>query len=117
MKKAPTPQDLKREAAQEILNIIQAVCRSKEYLEYRVAYGSNGQRDLIIEMIKEKYGLLNPGTQETTQVNTRKDGVYMELFAVKNGIRYNNNIVNMKDATNVLVKGLMDGVEKLWINH
>ena len=117
MKKAPTPQDIKREAAQEILNIIQTVCRSREYLEYRVAYGSNGQRDLIIEMIKEKYGLLNSSTQETTQVRTQEDGVYMELFAVKNGVRYNNNIINMNDATNTLVNGLMNGVEKLWANH
>ena len=42
------------------------------------------------------------------------DGVYMELFAVKDGVRYNAKIVDMKDITNVLTNSLMDGIEKLW---
>ena len=42
------------------------------------------------------------------------DGIYMELFAVKNGVRYNAKIVNMKDASTILTNSLMDGVEKLW---
>ena len=41
------------------------------------------------------------------------DGIYMELFAIKNGIRYNSKIVDIKDATNILTNSLIDGVEKL----
>lgn len=44
-----------RVTAREILNIIEEVCFSKHYLEFRVNEGSNGQRDLIIRLIKEKY--------------------------------------------------------------
>lgn len=44
-----------RKAARNILSFIEAVCFSKEYLQFRVNQGSNGQRDLIIKMIKEKY--------------------------------------------------------------
>lgn len=46
--------------------------------------------------------------------NSRCDGVYMELFAVKNGIRYNAKVVDMGEASRVLTNGLMDGIEKLW---
>ena len=42
-----------------------------------------------------------------------QDGIYVELFAVNNGVRYNTKIINMKDVTTILVNGLMDGVEKL----
>ena len=42
------------QTAREILNIIEEVCFSKEYLQYRVNYGSNGQRDLIIRLINSK---------------------------------------------------------------
>ena len=45
---------------------------------------------------------------------TLEDGVYMELLAVKDGVRYNAKVVNMKEASRVLTHSLMDGVEKLW---
>ena len=38
----------------------------------------------------------------------------MELFVVKDGIKYNAKIVDMKDVTKVLTNSLMDGIEKLW---
>jgi uncharacterized protein (DUF4213/DUF364 family) len=44
----------------------------------------------------------------------RDDGVYMELFAVKNGMRRNVKVVSMSEASKTLTNGLMDGVEKLW---
>lgn len=44
----------------------------------------------------------------------RDDGCYIELFAVKNGLRYNAKVINLKDATQILTNSLMDGVEKLW---
>lgn len=43
-----------------------------------------------------------------------EDGVYMELFAVKDGVRYNAKVVSMQEASVVLTNGLMDGIEKLW---
>ena len=46
---------IERRVAREILNIIERISFSEEYKEYRINYGSNGQRDLIIQMIKEKY--------------------------------------------------------------
>lgn len=44
-----------RQAARDILSFIELVCFSEEYMQYRVKYGSNGQRDLIIDTIKERY--------------------------------------------------------------
>lgn len=44
-----------RATAREILNIIEEVYFSMHYLEFRVNEGFNGQRDLIIRLIKEKY--------------------------------------------------------------
>ncbi len=46
-----------KRVAREILNIIEQVCFSDEYRDYRVRYGSNGQRDLIIQTIQNKYGV------------------------------------------------------------
>jgi len=44
-----------RKTAREILSYIEQVCFSEEFKDYRIDYGSNGQRDLIIKFIKEKY--------------------------------------------------------------
>lgn len=46
--------------------------------------------------------------------NSIEDGVYMELFAVKDGMRYNAKIVNMKEVSTILTNGLMDSIQKLW---
>lgn len=46
-----------RRVAREILSIIEAICFSEEYKAYRVSYGSNGQRDLIISTIRNKYNV------------------------------------------------------------
>ena len=45
---------------------------------------------------------------------TMNDGVYMELFAVKDGVRYNAKIIDMKEVSITLTNSLMDGIEKLW---
>lgn len=50
-------QVIERRVAREVLNIIEAICFSEEYKEYRINYGSNGQRDLIIATIKDKYNV------------------------------------------------------------
>ena len=48
---------IEKRVAREILNIIERISFSEEYKEYRIAHGSNGQRDLIIQMIKERYNV------------------------------------------------------------
>ena len=45
---------------------------------------------------------------------TLEDGVYMELFAVKDGVRYDAKIVSMSEVAKILTNSMMDGVEKLW---
>lgn len=54
------------------------------------------------------------GWLDKYSLNSRCDGIYAELFAVKNGIRYNAKVVDMGDMTRTLTNGLMDGIEKLW---
>jgi hypothetical protein len=42
---------------------------------------------------------------------SEKDGIYIEVLVVKDGIRYNTKIVNMKDVSAILTNSLMDGIE------
>ena len=53
-------------------------------------------------------------TKYTNRAVSLPDGIYMELFAVKDGTRYNTNIMNMRDVSTTLTSSLMDGIEKLW---
>ena len=46
-----------RKVAREILSIIEKICFSEEYKKYRINYGSDGERDLIITTIKNKYNV------------------------------------------------------------
>lgn len=46
-----------KRVAREILNIIERVCFSEEYRDFRVGWGSRGERDLIIQMIRDTYGV------------------------------------------------------------
>ena len=48
---------VEKRVAREILSIIEEICFSEKYFQYRVDYGTNGRRDLIIANIKEKYGI------------------------------------------------------------
>lgn len=48
---------IEKRVAREILSMIEEICFSKKFCEYRYKHGSNGQRDLIITNIKEKYGV------------------------------------------------------------
>lgn len=48
---------IKKKVAREILSMIEKICFSEEFMEYRVNNGSNGQRDLIIENIKKIYSI------------------------------------------------------------
>lgn len=46
---------IRKRVAREILSMIETVCFSDEFREYRVNNGSNGERDLIIDNIKKTY--------------------------------------------------------------
>lgn len=46
-----------RITARNILSIIEQICFSEEFKEYRINYGSNGTRDLIIKTIKKNYDI------------------------------------------------------------
>nr|DAP71901.1 MAG TPA: hypothetical protein [Caudoviricetes sp.] len=46
---------IERRVAREILTMIESICFSEEYSDFRIDRGSNGQRDLIIAKIKEQY--------------------------------------------------------------
>lgn len=46
---------IRKRVAREILSMIETVCFSDEFKEYRINNGSNGQRDLIINNIKKTY--------------------------------------------------------------
>lgn len=48
---------IRKSVAREILSMIETVCFSDEFSEYRVNNGSNGERDLIIDNIKKTYGV------------------------------------------------------------
>ena len=64
---------------------------------------NNGETLKLVDYIISSYG-----------ATTLDDGIYTELFAVKNGIRYNAKIVDMKEVSTTLTGSLMDGIEKLW---
>ena len=48
-----------------------------------------------------------------TTAPKRDDGLYAQLFAVKDGVRYDMKTVSLAEITNVLTNSLMDGIEKL----
>ncbi len=48
---------IEKRVAREILSMIEEICFSEKFFQYRVDYGTNGRRDLIIANIKEKYGV------------------------------------------------------------
>ena len=48
-----------------------------------------------------------------TTAPKRDDGIYIQLFAVKDGVRYDMKEINLKDASAILTNSLMDGIEKL----
>ena len=62
---------------------------------------------------KDELRAFEHSKKETTSNQNVEDGVYIELFAVKDGVRYNSKIVNMRDVSTLLTNSLMDGIEKL----
>ena len=66
--------------------------------------------------VKEPFVISNYLDAECTEYKDKKhkDGTYMELFVIKDGVRYNAKTVEMKDVVNILTNSLMDGIEKMW---
>lgn len=50
--------EAERRVATDILRIIDQICFSEEYRDFRVGWGSKGQRDLIIRTIQDKYDVI-----------------------------------------------------------
>lgn len=48
---------IEKRVAREILTMIERIYFSEEYKEYRINYGSNGTRDLLIDSIKKLYNV------------------------------------------------------------
>ena len=42
------------------------------------------------------------------------DGIYVEPFAIKDGVRYNAKILDMEEMTTILANSLAEGIAKLW---
>ena len=52
-----------------------------------------------------------PDSEYEVQPN---DGIYMQLFCVKNGVRYDMKVFDLKEVSTILTNSLMDGIEKLY---
>lgn len=44
---------------------------------------------------------------------SKDDGIYVEIFAVKNGVRYNLRRVGLTEVSTTLTNAVMDGIGKL----
>lgn len=70
--------------------------------------------------VKEPFVIRDYSNAECTEYkdenvkSTINDGIYVELFAVKDGVRYNAKIIDMKEVSIVLTNSLMNGIEELW---
>lgn len=42
-----------------------------------------------------------------------KDGIYFEIFAVKDGVRYNARIIDAKVVSSIMANSVMDGLGKV----
>lgn len=42
-----------------------------------------------------------------------KDGIYFEIFAVKDGVRYNAKIIGAEEVSGIMANSVMDGLGKV----
>ena len=42
-----------------------------------------------------------------------KDGIYFEIFAVKDGVRYNAKIIDVSEVSKIMANAVMDGLGKV----
>lgn len=62
---------------------------------------------------KDELRAFEHAQKESMSNQNVEDGIYIELFAVKDGVRYNSKVVNIRDVSTLLTNSLMDGIEKL----
>ena len=41
------------------------------------------------------------------------DGIYFEIFVIKDGVRYNQNIINVGNVSEILTNSILDGLGKI----
>ena len=47
-----------------------------------------------------------------------KDGIYFEIFVVKDGVRYNAKIIDAKEVSEIMANSVMDGLGKvIWFEE
>lgn len=46
-----------------------------------------------------------------------EDGIYVEVFAIKNNQRYNHKIINVNDLTSNVTNGFMDILQDIILNN
>lgn len=70
--------------------------------------------------VKEPFVISDYQNTECSEYKDKKnnsatsDGNYIELFVIKNGVRHNVKIIEMKEVENALTNSLVDGIENLW---
>ena len=42
-----------------------------------------------------------------------KDGIYFEIFVVKDGVRYNAKIIDAKEVSGIMANSVIDGLGKV----
>lgn len=42
-----------------------------------------------------------------------KDGIYIEVFAVRDGVRYNAQVISLNDVTKILTNSILNGVQEI----
>ena len=88
-------------------------CRNCEYA--KKGYFQSFPNEYACIGVKEPFVIDNyPDAECLKYNNAMNDGIYMELFAIKDGMRYNVKVMNMNEAVNILTNSLLDGIEKLW---
>lgn len=61
--------------------------------------------------IANKKGILSGGNKMF-----ENDGIYMEVYVVRDGVRYNVKTIGMQEVSLTLTAHLMDGIEELCSN-
>lgn len=41
------------------------------------------------------------------------DGIYIEVYAVKDGVRYNYQVISLNDVTKILTNSILDGLQEI----
>ena len=73
-------------------------------------HGKEIQGSAVYGVRSEESGCGEASRIEREGVNPMEDGLYVSVFAIKNGIRYDCKTMEMKDVTKTMVDSMMDGL-------